>query len=226
MSETEPLPKKKHPKKEIFRKTNEMDDAQLAETCETVIVFFNQHLAEFTAFDLTLNAAFALNWQQQIDNFINQDSDYLLSAQLQQQTVLVAQAHTQVKAYVNDYKYFVSRAFTRQSRRHLEFGFTAAQSTNVPVAYSACLTLLRVAQDYTTQLTAAGAPAALPANLQNALTQLMNAETGQEYAKRLRIRATTQRIQMFNTLYDTHQRVKRAAEIVFRNNPEVAGQFA
>ena len=47
----------------------------------------------------------------------------------------------------------------------------------------------------------------------------------QEYQKRLRLRSTEQRIDLFNALYETCLKVHKAAQVVYYGQPVMVKQF-
>ena len=220
-------PKRKYKSKELYRKDFEMDDAHLAQNSRTWQSLFVDHLAAFEAFDPNLDVNFANDWMAKIEAFENHPSDKTMLDDLQDKTQTLAENTAVVMGFVDDFEYFVKRAFPDDKRMLLEFGLdTIRNSTVVFRLYENVAMVMRLAQDYNTELTAAGMPANLSTQCQTALSHFGDAELEQEYAKRLRIRATTKRIKMFNELYAIKQTVHTAAKIVFRSNPTIAGQFA
>lgn len=78
--------------------------------------------------------------------------------------------------------------------------------------------MLRVIDDYETELLAAGMPATFKSNFENACGACADAELEQEYTKRLRLRQTRLRIAELNRLHQYLQRIQKAAAVIFFNN--------
>lgn len=220
--------KKKWKKKEIYRVSDALDDAHLLEKSRMWHAIFNDHVADISAFDANLNAAYALEWLSKIEEFEAHPTDETIMDGIQQKT---ADIFTEVKAtrgVVDDLEYYVDKAFPDDGRKLLEFGFGKMRwglskgEGRWPIP---ALTMRKVVQSYLTELTTAGLPANLPTEFNAAIEKLGEAEVGQEYEKRLRIKATTDRIKMFNNLFAIHTLVRNAAYIVFRNNLVIAKQF-
>ena len=84
--EPQPIKKRKYRKKEIQRKTFEIDDSNLRMKSDEWHILFLERLADFEAFDPTLNQSFANNWLSLIQAFGSNDSDNLLVARLEGDT--------------------------------------------------------------------------------------------------------------------------------------------
>ncbi len=225
---TEQEPKKKSRKKEIFRMNNELDDAHLCEKSRVWHALFGDRLAQFSAFDSQLDAAFALNWLAQTEAFEAFPTDRTMLAGIEEKTAGIALKVKATRLVVDDLEYYTDRAFPEDARIKLEFGFarlrwgiTKGDGRWVLPSF----TLGKVMQDYLPQLLAAGLPVNLQTGFNTALDNLGTAEVDQEYEKRLRIKATTARIKMYNTLYGMHVRVRNAARIIFQDNPTVLKQY-
>ena len=223
------LEKKKRKKQSLFRIVSQMDDASLAERSRTWHALYLEHQSEFEVLDPRLTVAFGNDWLAKIEAFEGIQKDKTVEDGLQQKTVEVAEATDAQMKKVDDLQYFAERAFPDDERVMMEFGFEQIRKQNqssTPRIIVNGWVMRRVADDYTAQLLAVGMPATLPAELNAAIENLEQAELAQEYEKRLRLRTTTLRIRSFNELYRIHQQVRRAADVVFREAPVIAKQFA
>ena len=229
MDTNTPLPaKKKRKKAPLIRIVSMLDDALLAERSRTWHAIFLDHQVQFEVLDPNLTMTYANNWLAKIVAFEQIPHDETVEDGQMQATADVADAARALLKKVDDLEYFTERAFPDNGRMMMECGFEAvrkASQTSIPRTIVNAFTMKRVTVDYHVQLLAAGMPATLPAEVQSAIDFLMAAELKQEYEKRLRMRTTTLRINTFNELYRIHQQVRKAADVVFREQPVIAQQF-
>ena len=225
MSENEP---KRKQQKLIFRKSAELDDSQLIQTSRAWHKLFLPHVAEFEALDPDMNATFATDWLALIEDFALHPTDAATLAELGNYTSLTDNAADKVFVFLEQLEYIVRKAFPKDKRKLLEFGFTDIRKlrhTNFSRMVVRCFVVQAVANEYHTALDAAGLDAAFYTDYEAACQELVEAEIQQEYFKTVRIRRTTKRIKLFNELYELHMRVQKAAAIIFKTQPEVAKQF-
>ena len=226
--EPQPIKKRKYRKKEIQRKTFEIDDSNLRMKSDEWHILFLERLADFEAFDPTLNQSFANNWLSLIQAFGSNDSDNLLVARLEGATAQVKEKTDAVLLQLDSLEYFVKKAFPGKARILHEFGFEKMRNANTSGTARFTVnafTMLKLIPDYEAALLAAGMPASLSSDLETATNQLAESEVEQEYHKRLRLRATGQRIDLFNELYEIYRLVNKAAHIIYRHSPAHAGLF-
>jgi hypothetical protein len=203
------------------------EDSKFLETSDTMHALFVEQLAEFSAFDPTLNAAFGNTWLLQIKQCRSMNSDHLKRSELLQKTTEQQKELAECLQLTNDLEYFVQKAFPQSTALWSEFGFK--QRSRISKRASDTVfwlhTMHRVALDYETELLAAGMPATFLSQLDTKTTAMANAEREQEYAKRLRLRETRLRIMHLNRLHGYMQTVQRAAAVVYRNNAARYHQF-
>lgn len=218
--------RKRRKKAEIFRKTSGMDDALLCETSRTWHALFEKHLSNFETFDVDLNSTYANTWLEKIKAFERHDTDETAVDGLEGTTEDVLQQKAKVISMAEGIEYFVKKAFPNDERILLEFGFAKIHNTNATASFVInAYTLLSVAEHYQPELSAAEMPAMLLSDYETACDQLLEKEIIQEYEKRVRIRKTTARIKMFNELFSIHLQIKKAAHIIYADQPERAKQF-
>jgi hypothetical protein len=229
-TETPEVPKKKRAKKLIARKSGDIDDVHLCEKSRVWHALLLDHLPDFTLLDAEFDLAFANSWLEKIEGLEAFPSDHNMRADMEGAQAEVKAKTKVLRKAVNELEYYADRAFAEVDNGRVmeEFGFERLRKMlglgegrwMVP-AY----TTYKIGQDFNAELTTAGMPVAVPEAMDEAMSELANAEINQEYTKRIRIRATTQRIKLFNHLFDIHTGVKKAAAIVFREKPIVAKQF-
>ena len=228
--EPEPLPLKKRKRKKAIpeRKTTEVDDNNLCEKSRTWHLSFLKRLSDFETFDPAFNNAFALDWMAQIEALEKHPSDETFVDSQQEISELVKHKIEDMGTLLQSIEYYAQQAFPTNTRVLMEFGFDKmaypAQTGTPRLAINA-YALLMVLTDYEADLLSAGMPATLKAEFETACDKLGEAEIGLEYHKRLRIRSTTQRIRLFNTLFETHQKVDKAAHVIYLKQPEISKQF-
>jgi len=214
-------------RKRIRERHYEMDDAHFYERSRTLAELFKRNVANFTAFDFNLDMVYHANWMEQIKDCENHETDESAKDGLQQYTADAEEARKAGFIATNGLQYYVEKAFPDNLRIMQEFGFTDRQKVrNLTIGSFIWMAVMReIANDYTTELTAAGMPGVVLADLSAAIGNLSAKELAQEIYKRKIIRLQRQRIEKVNKLYGYYQTVHRAAQVVFRDNEEVRKQF-
>lgn len=228
--ETEVLPNKKKRRKKnvVERKNTNLSDGALAEKSRAWQVLFTQNMAAFEGFDPDLNAAFLSQWRGLTVQFEEQETDETALDVVGIATRQVSHQLAAVTDLAGSLEYFAKKAFAAKGRTLMQFGFdklTTPLSTGISRFVFYCFATNKVVKDFEAALLAAGMPAALPANFLTAVELLAAAEVDLEYQKRLRLRSTEQRIDLFNTLYDHCTKVHKAAQVVFFSQPAIKQQF-
>ena len=106
----------------IIRKYN-YSDVEMREDSVTVHALFVNDIADFAAFDQTLDADFGIAWQAAITEADALGTDELYRDQLQQKTAIVNEVMALCRKKYNDVKYFALKAFPTNSAVQKEFGF-------------------------------------------------------------------------------------------------------
>jgi hypothetical protein len=223
-----PEEKKKRKKKILFRKSDVMDDFLLIENSRTWHALFVEHLAEFSGFSTAFDAAYAADWLAMINDFEKHPTDETMRDKVEEKEADLEPGRKLLRLNINEIEFYVKRAFTEKQRKEEEFGFEKLRKriTEGEGRWALAANMVqKMLVDYAPELAAANMPAGLPAQYENALSVFGNAEVDMEYAQRLRIRATTARIEKFNALFDKHMDVKKAAEIIFNERPDILKQF-
>lgn len=129
---------------------------------------------------------------------------------------------------MDDVEYYTKIAFPDDEDIYREFGFKKTRSERDREVLKMVLNLfttMRVANDYTLELTTAGMPPTVMPNYETQAKELGNVELQQEYAKRLRIRELRARVLLYNSLYKTYDRVRAASKAIYRSDPETRQLF-
>ena len=215
-------------KKNSTRLGQSMPDPEFAEANRNVHAHFLKHLAPFAAFDANLNAAYAAGWLKLIVAFENHPTDESMQDSIEVATeAVVAQRKNCLKA-VDDVEYYTKIAFPDDEDIYREFGFKKIRSEREREVIKMVLnlfTMRKVAEDYLTELTTAGMPPTVMPNFIAQAKALGDAEIEQEYVKRLRIRELRKRVSLYNSLYKTYDRVRAAAKVIYRTDPETLQLF-
>lgn len=195
-----------------------------------VLYFFNKNLADFTAYDPQLNAAFSEAWKEawmdaahrlpnkEVEETVFEDN--LLTEESEQSLARCRAKYIQVK-------YFAGRAFPNNKAVLKEFGAGAYSKV--------CTSRLRmvgfmealhgVAEKYKGPLMAAGLTQPQIDEINSLATELRNKNTAQQLKKKERPTETRKRIEALNTFYGYGQRVVEAARFIYRDNEVLRKEF-
>jgi hypothetical protein len=215
--------------KQPIKKGEAAPDPNYAQKSRVWQKLFSQRRAAFEAIDPALDFTFEQDWLKTIELFEAHPSDETL-VDLQEQTTLdLAAYHKSLLKPVDELEYFVKKTFPDNARILMEFAFdkirSAVNSANLHTTLL-CATTFTIYEDYETQLLAAGLPANWAADFNALLGAANSFLIPHERAKRLRIRATTQRVELYNQLYGFWKKVNRAAPLVYPDNPVEVGLWA
>lgn len=214
-------------RKRIRERLYSMEDAVFYERSRTLAELFKRNVAAFTAFDFNLDMAYHAEWLAQILICEKHETDESANDELQQRTADMEEARKACFVAANGLMYYVEKAFPDNARIMQEFGFTERKNVRNKSLSTVVwiIVMMVIADDYNTELTAAGMPASVITDLDNAQLALVPKEIQQEVWKRKIVRLQRQRIEQVNTLYGYYQRVHRAAQVVFRKDEEVRKVF-
>ena len=210
--------------KPIVRKGKSDSMADFTAINRVFIKLFRERLPEFTAFDPQLDSAYADKWEQLNEELSAMPTDETMLDALNAATEETFTAYAPVLKLADELEFFVDKAFAEEERRGDEFGFKLLRSvsgqTNLKFTLYA-YTLSTIYPDYETELLAAGLPATWAADYENAVGEAGNREIMQERAKRMRIRATTNRVLQHNRIYTMWKSVNKASKVIYRSQPEM-----
>ncbi|MBK7147519.1 MAG: hypothetical protein IPH78_01545 [Bacteroidetes bacterium] len=185
---------------------------------------FADYLPQFTAFDPQLDSTYADQWLQELNRFSELPSDETMRDLMVQAQLDSVAAQQAAMTLADDVAYYVKKAYPKDERKADEFGFKLMRKQvakpNIKFALYG-FTLHRVYERYATALLAAGLPAGWEADYLTAIENSAGAHITHEWQKRERIRATTERVEVYNTLNSLWERVQEASRVIFREQEEL-----
>ncbi len=204
-----------------------MPDSEAIETASVMLQHYQDHEADFTAFDAQFGPAWQSAWQQAIDLAVQQPTDEKILDELNQLTGKVDEESEAGLNALDDLKYYVQKAFGADSPqlKTLNFGHPSNLKRTPSRLVVKLLVAHALAQQWQADLTAAGMTAAQISNLQTRADELLDAEKEQELFKRQRVLRTAQRVRALNDMWSYVRQVMDAAAIIYREQPEVKKLF-
>jgi len=212
--------------KDISRIFKHSDDYML-QTARTLHSIFDVNIAVFTAFDSSLDAAFAADWQSEIIAAETVVRDSQVKDILAQKTEAVLEQMDLCRVKYNEIKYFSTKAFPNSSAQQAEFGkdsYLAARRNP-----SRMIVLLdemhQICLKYETELLAKGMSNAQISDILEFRNNLLAASTEQaQYAKGRPV-ITQERLMVLNQCFRTLRTVIHAAQIVYYYDYARKNQF-
>lgn len=203
----------------IYRNYNG-SDASLAESARATQMLLATDLALFTAFDSTINAAYANLFLAAINAADTVVADTAIVDQQVQKRELIIDAMNSAKNKYSDVKYFVQKTFPTSAGTQGEFGLNDYERArrNPSQMIQFLDEMSKACVKYQTQLVAKGYTAAAITEIQTIRTALLNANSNQEVFKKQRPKLTEDRIKVLNSCYNYVVQVNAAAQLVFRND--------
>ncbi len=205
------------------RKGLYLEDSVFAEKQRTFRAHYLSHLSDFTAFDANLTNGYAADWLLGIEAFEAHPTDEVMQDDIAIATEELMEKRSTCWRAMSDLEYYVKRAFPDNKGKLREFGFprtTTERDRSVIRLVLNVFTMLRVANHYNTELTAAGLPPVVITNLETFGRKLADAEIEQEFRKRMRIGAAETRTTLYNTVFKIYARVRDAAKVIYYKKPE------
>jgi hypothetical protein len=202
-------------------------DAYMVEQSDIGKALLEQNLADFTAFDGTLDASFVTAFTTKINAAFTVVKDSaVLSPQLVA-TQTVTETMQQGRDAYNDLMYFVTKkAFKTNPLVVKEFNGDYGKVNRTQPKFAAFLESLHtIAGKYKTELLASGCKQPLIDSIGTIATNLRSSNTAQEVIKRGRPTLTADRIVVLNTCYDALMTVYAAANRIYKNDPVKQAQF-
>ena len=206
-----------------LREGHYLNDSVFAEKQRTFRAHYLSHLSDFTAFEANLTNSYAAYWLQGIEGFEAHPTDEVMQDDIAIASEWLWEKRTTCWLAMSDLEYYVKRAFPDNKGKLREFGFprtTIERDRYVVKLVLSVFTMLRVANHYNTDLTAAGMPAGVITNLLNVANKLVNAEIEQEFAKRMRIAAAETRTGLYNAFFKLYTRLRDAAKVIYYKKPK------
>lgn len=201
-------------------------DAFMTESARVIYNLANDDLANFTAFDSTINAAWMADYLADVEAAETVVADSAISDQQVQTTENVLSQMDLARAKYNEVKYFVQKAFPDSPATQGEFGLNdymdARRSESKMIQFLD--EMHKAAVKYKTELTDAGYTAKI-GDIQTIRTSLLDKNTTQEVFKKQRPKLTEDRIKILNAAYERLTQVNAAAQIIYVTDYAKQKQF-
>ena len=199
-------------------------DGEMCENSRTLRLLFLERLADFEAFDPSLNMAFADAWKAAVEQFEGHQTDENTLDLLQYHTQVLANATEKALGLVRGLEYYVEQAYPGMEYKKAEFGLDVIgrkRYKNFADMVNSLFATYDLMMMDLADFTAAGMPASFPSDFLAAANETNLSQRKQEVYKIIRLRLTRQRVEMFNHLYHLHRQVAKAARVIFTHNPVV-----
>ena len=202
-------------------------DVTMMGAVRTLVSLFERNLAEFTAFDPSLNATYLANWKavQQEAWYTTPDNVAIYDEVAGREKALSALDKCIAKN--REVKYYAGKAFPANKEALKEFGEGQfAKVRNSPLRMVQYMeTLHGVATKYKTELIAQSYTQAAIDNIAALAQELRDDNNAQQLKKKQRPTETRKRIELLNEYYRMGQPVVNVAQQIFRNDPIRRSEF-
>lgn len=194
----------------------------LLENSRNMQALFVKYLAEFTALDSTLNAAYAATWLTDQRTAEGQPTDEMLDDVQTGLAQVVLDKLALCQAAVNDLRYYARKAFGTTTARYAEFGFPLlSKSATATARYIILLkTTHVVATESQADLVAQGMTVAKITALSTTALALETAEIAHQRYMRSRPRLAATRYGAYNKLLGYMSRISSASDTIHGSVPE------
>jgi hypothetical protein len=210
-----------------IKRTFDGSDAQMTNSARVTHGLLVEDLANFTAFDVTINPVFADAFLEAIDNADTVVADTAIIDMQVQKTEQILEAMDKAKTKYGDVKYFAQKTFPKSIATQNEFGlndYDRARRSAVQMIqfldemHKACV-------KYQAQLLLSGFNATAIAEIMTIRTELQTANIDQEMFKKQRPKQTEDRVTVLNTCYEILVQINAAAQRVYMNDYAKRHQF-
>lgn len=199
----------------------------MLQNANTLHSLFVQQMAIFTAFDSTLNTAYASQWLASINAAATAVQDSQVKDILAQYTQALWQKMEECISKYNDIQYFAGKAFA--SNKAIQGEFAAENKTALCTKPDRMIEYLSIAHaacvKYQAQLAAVGFTTAAIAQLPTLAVALQAALTAQQSYKHNRPVQSSDRVQLLNNCYLKMLTISKAAKLVYAGNKAGWEQF-
>jgi hypothetical protein len=207
---------------DTIKRVHHGSDAFMLEKSEELQEQFLLDVADFTAFDTELDAAFGGDWLDAINAALEFESDDLIVSQQEGKTAIVISGMQACSEAYIDIIYFAEKAFKNNRPVLREFGQgakykTATKSQSKMVDFMD--ELYKTATKYSLELAAKGCPPGTIAAIQTVGNAYRSSNTTQNLFIDNRPVISQDRVILLNTAYGFMSTVVSAAERVYRTNP-------
>ncbi|HMK07146.1 MAG TPA: hypothetical protein VK476_06430 [Flavobacterium sp.] len=212
--------------KTVFRNYSG-NDALMCGSARTTYGLFILGMAEFTAFDSTLDAAYALEYFSDLTKAETVVRDYVVRSRQMTKTENALSVLDVARAKYNEIKYFAQKTFRDSAATLIEFGFEDyAKARRNQIMMSELLTVMHAAcQKYAVPLIASGYSQAAIDAILPLREELIQKNTGQKMAQKERPKLTEDRIILLNNCYSGMMTLMAAAQLVYATDYAKQQQF-
>jgi len=202
-------------------------DIEMLGTVRDLVTHFESKLAQFTAFDPSLDAAYLANWQTIQDQAWATIPDNLeiIEGEILMEDVISALEKCRLKN--TEVKYYAGKAFPANTEARKEFGegqFTKVRNSPLRMVQY-MQTLHGVATKYKTELIAQNYTQAAIDEIAALAQELRDDNNLQQLKKKERPTETRKRIELMNAYYRMGQPVVLVAQHIFRTSPAARKLF-
>lgn len=210
-----------------IKRTFDGSDAHMTNFARVIHGLLLEDIANFTAFDVTINAAFAEVFLETIENAETLVADSAIIDMQAQKTEQILEAMNKAKIKYGDVKYFVQKTFPKSLPSQNEFGlndYERARRSSIQMVqfldemHKACV-------KYQTKLLASGFNATAIEEIVTIRTELQTANIDQEIFKKQRPKQTEDRVTVLNSCYEMLTQVNAAGQRVYMNDYAKRHQF-
>lgn len=201
-------------------RTFRTDDSNLLQFADVIYHTVSQYLTEFTAFDGNIDALFMDNYLAQINAAMHFGTDNQKMYVMAQNTSDVNDKMRECRDAFQFAKYFIEQAFPKNKGAWNDFGYsnykTARTNHNAMIQFM--LDLHISCQKHETKLNNAGFDNARIANISTLANGLQALNISQGQSKGNRSHATSSRVLLLNTVWETCRRLCQAGKTMNSNN--------
>ena len=219
--------KKRTKRKKVERKFL-YSDADFMSKSRVKHKHFTNRLSHFTAFDADFDITYANNWFAKIEFCESITSDETTMYEMADIKDSLDKKVIELIAKVSELEFYVLKAFKDEPEVLHEFQFNKVNRLDQyskDFIINVYLIQLIAQQDYLAELTTAGMPPTLLTELDTIKGEVAQMELAHEKFKRTRIKRTRLRIKDMNQLFDYYDTVRKAAQVIYTDNPIDAELF-
>jgi len=204
-----------------------VSDAALLQHAETVFASIGENITDFSVFDSTLTEAYPTSIANAIAEVKAIKQDQLV---IDEQAELTERLNEKMYACAAAYRtiaYFARKAFPSGTAVQNQFGMNDYEKArdNQPKMILFMESLVSTAQNYASELLAAGCNQTAIDSLAPLASELKEANTAQEKFKKDRAVITQERVTKLNALYQLLVPLSEVAQIIYAGNPAMLAKY-
>jgi len=187
---------------------------------ETMLDLYSADVADFTAYDAGLDAAFGTAWEADIDAARDFPTDETVQDDIEEKTAFMNTSWEKCRTHFQDSKYFIEKAFPGNAAIMKSFGFDnyKEMSRDQDKVLPFMDQFHDKAQSNNAALIAQGYTQIKIDLIETLGGEYRTKQREQENAKKDRLKQTQDRIVLMNKVWASISRVNKASKSVYRNN--------